>query len=161
MQTFPSKHPADSITECSHILFYRDLNGQRRLFGGQLMEWIDVCAAITARRHSGHEVTTLSVDTLTFHAPAFLNQTIVLIGRVTFVGGTSMEVQVDTYVETLGRERSHINTARLVMVAIDDDGKPCRVPGLEPETDAEKADWEAGRERYLRRKQQRICNFIN
>lgn len=155
MQTIPSKHPADSITECSHILFYRDLNGQRRLFGGQLMEWIDVCAAITARRHSGHEVTTLSVDTLTFHAPAFLNQTIVLIGRVTFVGGTSMEVQVDTYVETLGRERSHINTARLVMVAIDDDGKPCRVPGLEPETDAEKADWEAGRERYLRRKQKR------
>lgn len=156
MQTIPSKHPADSITECSHILFYRDLNGQRRLFGGQLMEWIDVCAAITARRHSGHEVTTLSVDTLTFHAPAFLNQTIVLIGRVTFVGGTSIEVQVDTYVETLGRERSHINTARLVMVAIDDDGKPCRVPGLEPETDTEKADWEAGRERYLRRKQQRI-----
>jgi len=155
MQTIPSKHPADSITECSHILFYRDLNGQRRLFGGQLMEWIDVCAAITARRHSGHEVTTLSVDTLTFHAPAFLNQTIVLIGRVTFVGGTSMEVQVDTYVETLGRERSHINTARLVMVAIDDDGKPCRVPVLEPETDAEKADWEAGRERYIARKQKR------
>ena len=152
MQTMPVRHPADSRTECSHILFYRELNGQRRLFGGQLMEWIDICAASTARRHSGCEVTTISVDTLTFHAPAFLNQTIVLIGRVTFVGGTSMEVQVDTYVETLGMERSHINTARLVMVAIDDEGRPCRVPSLEPETAQEKADWEAGRERYLARK---------
>lgn len=155
MQSEPCKRPADSVTECSHILFYPHLNGQQRLFGGQLMEWIDICAAITARRHSGHEVTTLSVDTLTFHAPAFCNQTIVLVGTVTFVGGTSMEVRVDTYVESLGRERSHINSAYLIMVAIDDDGRPCRVPGLEPETEAEKAEWEAGRQRYIARKQKR------
>ena len=155
MQTQTSKHPAQSQTECSHILLYPHLNGQQRLFGGQLMEWIDVCAAITARRHSGCNVTTLSVDTLTFHAPAYANETIVLIGKVTFVGGTSMEVRVDTYVETLSGERSRINTAYLVMVAIGEDGKPCRVPGLSPETDEEKAEWAAGHQRYFERKKRK------
>ncbi|MBQ4084988.1 MAG: acyl-CoA thioesterase [Clostridia bacterium] len=150
-----SKRPAESVTECSHILLYPHLNGQQRLFGGQLMEWIDVCAAITARRHSGRNVTTMSVDTLTFHAPAFANDTIVLIGTVTFVGGTSMEVRVDTYVESLGMDRTHINRAYLVMVAIDERGKPCRVPGLLPETDEEKQAWQEGEQRYLARKQRR------
>ena len=153
MQNNPAKHPADSVTECSHILLYPHLNGQQRLFGGQLMEWIDICAAITARRHSGRNVTTRSVDTLTFHAPAYANDTIVLIGTVTFVGGTSMEVRVDTYVESLGRERTHINRAYLVMVAIDEEGKPCRVPGLSPQSEYEHAEWQAGKQRYMARKQ--------
>lgn len=152
MEAMPGKRPADSQTECSHILLYPHLNGQQRLFGGQLMEWMDICAAITARRHSGKNVTTMSVDTLTFHKPAFANDTLVLIGKVVFVGGTSMRVRVNAYIESLGGERTHINQACFVMVAIDEQGKPTRVPTLEPQTDEEKAEWERAHREYLERK---------
>ena len=78
-----------------------DLNGYNRLFGGRLMQWIDVVAGVVARRHSGCEVTTASVDQLEFQAPAFVNDTIAMEGRITHVGRTSMEVRVDTFVESL------------------------------------------------------------
>ena len=70
-----------------------------------------------------------------------------LQGRVTYVGNTSMEVCVDTYVEHLEcpHDRSRVNRAYLTMVAIGADGRPARVPALVPETSAERADFEAGK----------------
>lgn len=150
-----AKRVCDSRTEISHIIMYNHMNGQRRLFGGQLMEWIDVAACITARRHAGLEVTTLSIDTLTFRAPAYLNETIVLIGQVTFVGSTSMEVRVDSLVEALDGKRRLVNRAYLVIVAIGEDEKPVPVPRLLPETEEEREEWRAGEERYRRRRADR------
>jgi acyl-CoA hydrolase len=107
-----------SRTEHTQIVLKEHINGQNRLFGGRLMEWIDVVAAVAARRHAGCNVTTASIDTLNFKAPAFINDTIVLVGKVTYAGRTSMEVRVDTYVEALDGERTCINTAYLVLVAL-------------------------------------------
>lgn len=133
------------------ILMPSDLNGYSRLFGGRLMEWIDVVAAVVARRHSGCEVTTASVDNLEFQAPAFANDTVVLEGRITCVGRTSMEVRVDTFVEALGGKRHQVNRAYLVMVALDRNQKPVPVPQLIVETEEDKAEWDAGmRRRALR-----------
>ena len=58
------------------------INGYSRLFGGKLMEWIDVVAGVVARRHSGREVTTAAIDNLQFKAAAHINSTVVLIGRI-------------------------------------------------------------------------------
>ena len=76
------------------------------------------------------------------------NDTILLIGRVTYVGHTSMEVCVETYVESLSGEKTRINKAYLVMVALDENEKPVEVPGLVVETHRQRMDWEAGEKRY-------------
>jgi acyl-CoA hydrolase len=146
------KKVSDSRTEQVHIVLPEDINGYDRLFGGRLMAWIDVVAAVAARRHSGREVTTACVDRLEFQAPAHLNTTIVLTGCVTYVGHTSMEVRVDTFAEALSGERQRVNRAYLVMVALDENQKPTPVPPLELESVSERREWESGIRRSELRK---------
>ena len=140
------------MTEQTYLLMHRHINGYGRLFGGQLMQWIDELAGIVSMRHAGGRITTASIDNLNFKAGAYLNDTIVLIGRITYVGRTSMEVRVDTYVEDL-------EGMRRVMVAIDEEGHAVEVPGLIVESESEKAEWEAGVKRYALRKQRRREGF--
>lgn len=140
-----------SRVEQVHMLMYEHMNGYGRLFGGRLMEWIDVVAGVVARRHSGCDVTTASVDRLEFIAPAFIGDTIVLDGRITYAGRTSMEIRVDTYVEKLSGEKKKINRAYLIMVALDESGRPTQVPPVQPETDEEIAEYEAAQTRRMAR----------
>ena len=77
-----NKKVSESVTESYKIIQYKDINGQRRLFGGRLMEWIDEVAALTAMRHCGGLVTTCTVDNLVFKQGAMLNQVVVLNGKV-------------------------------------------------------------------------------
>jgi len=107
-----------SRAEQTQIVLGEHINGQGRLFGGRIMEWIDIVAAVSARRHCGCNVTTAAIDTLSFKAPAFVNDTIVL-------------------------------------VALDDLGRPTKVPPLMPETEEERAEAEAGQRRTLLRKQRK------
>lgn len=145
------KRVSDSQTEQVQILMPIHINGADRLFGGQLVEWIDVVAAVVARRHSGCNVITAAIDNLQFKAGAFINNTLVLIGRITHVGKTSMEVRVDTYVEDLTGMRKVVNRAYLVMVALDEVGNPTKVPSLVLETESERAEWESGKRRHALR----------
>lgn len=149
----------ESITEYVQILMPQHTNGSSRLFGGQLVEWIDIVAGVVARRHSGCNVTTAAIDNLQFKAGAYQNDTLVLIGRMTYVGTTSMEVRVDTYVEELNGVRKPINRAYLVLVAMDEEEKPTKVPGLILKNDCEKAEWEGGLKRKILRKERRIGGF--
>lgn len=147
------KRVSDSITEQVHILSQGSLNGYKRLFGGQLMSWIDVVAAVVARRHSEKNVTTAVVDMLQFNAPAYANDTVCIVGKITYVGRTSMEVKVSAYVEELSGERKLINTAYVVMVALDENERPTEVPGLILETDEEREEYENAKIRKQRRTQ--------
>ena len=149
------KHVSESYTEQVQILSQSTLNGYNRLFGGQLMQWIDVVAAVVARRHSGCNVTTASVDNLRFEGPAYANDTIVLCGYITYTGRTSMEVCVRTYVEELSGLKRLINVAYLVMVALDENERPVEVPRLVLTTEEEKREWEAAVERTRLRKERR------
>jgi acyl-CoA hydrolase len=135
------------------------INGSGRLFGGKLMEWIDVVSGVVARRHSQYNVTTAAVDNLQFKAGAHLNDTLVLIGRITYVGNTSMEVRIDTYVESMDGMRKPINRAYFVMVALDEEEKPVKVPRLIVETEAQRAEWEGGKKRTELRKLRRREGF--
>ena len=87
------------------IVLSSHVNGIGRLFGGQLMSWIDVTGAVAARRFCKSEVVTLTVDRLQFFKGVRMNQTLELDARVTWAGRTSMEVRVDTYVDPLTGER--------------------------------------------------------
>lgn len=153
------KTPAQSRTEMVQIVYNGHINGSRRLFGGKLMEWIDTVGAVVARRHAGSEVTTAAVDTLRFQEGVTLNSTLVLVGTVTYTGHTSMEVRVDTFVEHLSGIRRQVNQAYLVFVALDEMGHPTPVPPVLPQTEQEKADYDAGHRRQELRRQRRSENF--
>jgi len=150
----PTKTPAQSATESVHTVAHEHMNGEDRLFGGRLMEWIDDVAGVCARRHCGGTITTASVDTLLFLNPAFLNDIVSLKARVTYVGNTSLEVRVDSYVEDVasGKQRL-INTAYLTEVFIGEDGRPTPVPwALRPTTVAESEEYEGAQRRIQIRK---------
>ncbi|MDF2872725.1 MAG: thioesterase superfamily protein [Anaerocolumna sp.] len=153
------KTVAESLTEQVHLLMPGHINGSGRLFGGQLLEWIDIVGGVTAKRHAEAHITTAAIDNLQFKAGAYINNTIVLLGRITYAGNTSMEVRVDTYVEELSGLRKPINRAYLVYVAIDSEGRPVKVPKLKVETEAQKAEWEGALKRNELRKQRRIEGF--
>lgn len=150
-----SKTVDDSRVETVHIVRPNHLNGANRLFGGILMQWIDEVAGIVAKRHSMSNVTTASVDNLTFLHGAYQNDMIVIRGKLTWVGTSSMEVCVDTYVETLDGQRDRINNAHFMMVALDENNKPVPVPKLILQTEDEHLAWAHGEERRRIRNQRR------
>ncbi len=139
---------SDSIVETVHMVRPNHMNAAGRLFGGMLMQWLDEVAGLVAKRHTRSNIITASVDNLHFIHGAYQGEMVVIIGRVTYVGNTSLEVRVDTYVEHLEDGMRHpINRAYFTMVALDENDKPTRVPGLILETESEKAEWEAGKKR--------------
>ena len=148
-----TKTTADSYTEQVHLLTQSTMNGSNRLYGGRLMEWIDSVAAVVARRHANALVTTALVDKLEFKQPAELNSLIVMQGKMVYAGTTSMEVAVKTYVEQLDGTRILINSARLIMVAIDENGHPIKVPKLLPQTEEENRGFIAAQKRAERRRE--------
>lgn len=154
------KRVSESITEQVHIVMPSHISGTNRLFGGQLLAWIDEVSAVTAKRHSEHDVTTAAIDNLQFKASVYINNLLVLVGRITYVGNTSMEVRVDTYVEDhISGTRKVVNRAYLVLVALDEHENPTRVPRLILETEAERGEWEAGARRSELRSERRKAGY--
>lgn len=149
----------DSQTEHTQIVMTSHINGANRLFGGRLIEWIDVVAGVVGRRHSGCNITTAAIDNLQFKSGAYLNDLLVLIGRITYVGNSSMEVRVDTYVEGPDGKRRAINRAYLVLVALDENDVPVRVPRLKLVNEMEKAEWDGARKREQYRLHRRQEGF--
>lgn len=146
-----------SKTEQVHLIQPSHLNGGNRLFGGTLLHWIDEVAAIVAMRHAGVKtVTTAAIDHLEFKAGAYINDLIVLIGYVVYTGKTSMEVRVDTYVESTDGMRHVINRANIVLVALDENNAPTIVPQLHLENDIQREEFMLARQRReLRFKQEK------
>ena len=95
MAAVKEKRVEDSMIEQVHKLRPTHMNGMGRLFGGQLMSWIDEVACLVGNRHSQANVITASVDNLRFIRGAYVNELIVMIAKMTYVGHTSMEVRVD------------------------------------------------------------------
>ena len=109
--------------------------------------------------HCAADITTAAIDNLNFKEGATVNDVVVLRGKITYVGRTSMEVRVDTYVESRHGIRKVINRAYVVMVAVDEHHHPIPVPGLIVESENDRAEWEGGEKRYRLRKQRRKEGF--
>ncbi len=137
----------DSKVESLHLVRMTHLNGAGRLFGGMLMQWIDEVAALVAKKHSRMNITTASIDHLQFLRGAFRDDMIVLQGKITYVGRTSMDVKVETYVEDGSGGRTLINCAYITEVALGKDGKPAEIPGLILETEEDRREWAKGEQR--------------
>ncbi len=156
-----NKNVEDSVTELTKVIKYSDINSENRLFGGMLMSWIDEVAGTVALRHSGNPVATAAIDNMQFKQGAVLNDIVVIIGKITHVGKTSMEVRVDTYVEDKQTGMRHVlNRAYLTEVCIDEDNTPVIVPyGLNVRTENEKAEWQGAERRRELRRQRRMEGF--
>ena len=129
-----SKSVTDSVVEMTELVLPNDVNLLNNLKGGRLMHWIDIAAAMTASRHSNHIVATVSIDSLVFKHPVRLGEMVKLTAKLQSVGNSSMNIKVTVWAENL--QSGHViltNEANLVFVALDDDGRPIRVPRLSHE----------------------------
>lgn len=134
-------------------IFPNDVNNHNTLFGGKLMSDIDMLASISATRHSRRECVTASTDSVDFLSPITPQDSVCYESFVTWTGNTSLEVFVKIIAENLmSGERKIAATAFLTFVALDDNGKPAKVPGIIPETEEEKKLFETGMERAEKRK---------
>lgn len=102
------------------------------MFGGIMMQWIDVCAGVAAMRHASGAVLTASIDRLDFLSPVRVGEIVVLQAKVNYTARTSMEVgcRVETEDMTTGQRR-YVTKAYLTFVAVDALGKPRPIPTLE------------------------------
>ncbi len=153
------KTVSQSLTEQQYLIRPAHINHYGRLFGGELLKWIDELAGIVAIRHCGTTVTTAAIDNLQFQAPAYAGEMIVLQGCVTYVGRSSMEIRIDTYREALNGNREMINRAYMDMVAIDCKGHPIEVPDLILENEEQQKEYEAAKKRKQMRKERRQGGF--
>ncbi len=143
---------SESQSERSEIIFPADANGLGNLFGGRLMQYIDLVGAMAASRHARAICVTASMDHLDFVAPVHVGDLLILKASVNRAFRTSMEVGVKAMVEDWKlRKLRHVSSAYITFVAMDRDGTPIVVPQLETETDHEKRRFEdAGRRREMR-----------
>jgi uncharacterized protein (TIGR00369 family) len=124
--------------------------------GGWIMKLVDEAGALAAMRHAQCRVVTVAIDQMQFLEPIRIGDLIILEAEVTYVGRTSIEAGVKVSAENpLTGERSHTNTAFVVYVALNDEGKPQPVPKLVPETDTERERMAAGKARQTYRLSQR------
>jgi acyl-CoA hydrolase len=124
--------PADSRCVMTQIVMPMHTNGVAGiLFGGVMMQWIDVCAGVAAMRHAAGAVTTASIDRLDFLSPVLVGEIVVLQAQVNYVARTSMEVGCRVETEDMAtRSRRYVTKAYLTFVAIDDHGKPRAIEKL-------------------------------
>ncbi len=142
------KHPKDSITIMTEMVMPNDTNPIGNLMGGNLMKWMDVASGICARRHSNHVCVTASVDSVSFTNPIKVGDAVTLIAKVTRAFNTSMEVHIKVHTENrTATEKVESNEAFFTFVALDRYFKPAKVPELIPETEEEKALFDAAKRR--------------
>jgi acyl-CoA hydrolase len=138
----------DSAVEVTHLVLPSDANALGTIFGGKLMGWIDLAAAIAASRHSRQICVTASMDRLDFHHPIRVGHIVILKATVNYVGSTSMEVGVRVESEEpLTGQRTFAATSYLTFVAVDEKGRPVTIPKLIAETDDEKRRCEEAKQR--------------
>lgn len=139
MSTRNSKAVSASCVVMTQLVLPTHTNALDSVFGGTVMSWIDICAAIAAQRHSGMNVVTASIDELHFVAPVYKGWVVNLKSSVNFVSKSSMEVgvRVDAENPKTG-ETFHTASAYLTFVALGDNGKPATVAELLLGTDEER-----------------------
>ncbi len=152
----PGKTCAASLVVVAQLMHPEHANPLGNIHGGWIMKLVDEAGALACMRHAQHRVVTVALDQMTFREPILIGDLVTLTAEVSYVGRTSMEVEVRVEAENpVAGLKSHTNTAYLVFVALDDRGRPVPVPPLIPETDSERNRMEKGRLRQEYRMKQR------
>jgi acyl-CoA hydrolase len=148
-----SKKVSESAIIMTELVLPNHTNQLGNLLGGQLMHWIDICAALSAAKHNQVVCVTASVDRIDFHHPVRLGDAVTLCASVNRVFKTSMEIGVKVFAESFkDGTRLHTNTAYLTFVSVDTNGAPVQAIEAIPETEDEKRRYEQA----LRRRESRL-----
>ena len=140
----------------SQLMHPEHANLLGNVHGGWIMKLVDEAGALASMRHAQRKVVTVAIDSMVFRQPIRIGDLIILNAEVTYTGRTSLEAEVQVMAENpITGEQTHTNTAYLVYVALDDDGRPTTVPPLEAETAQEKQKMERAKERQERRLKQK------
>ncbi len=147
------KKPSDSLVIMTELVLPNDTNLHGNLMGGRLMYWMDIAAALAGSKHCSAPVVTASVDNISFTNPVKLGNVVHIEAKVTRAFNTSMEVHMNVWGEDIMQQyRYKSNEAYYTFVALDPNGKPRTVPGIEPESEEEKDLFDSA----LRRRQLRL-----
>jgi acyl-CoA hydrolase len=147
------KYAHESLVTMTEMVLPNDTNALNNLMGGRLLHWMDICAAISAQKHSNRIVVTASVDNVSFSEPVKLGNIVTMQAKVTRGFNSSMEVNIEVWAEDIpAGTRVSTNRAFYTFVAVDQNGRPIEVPPVIPETDAEKELFASA----LRRRQLRL-----
>ena len=137
------KAPRESLAISTHKVLPNDTNTLNNLFGGRLLEWMDVIAGVAAHRHCRATVVTATVNHVAFHSAMPLGSIVTLEAKVSRAFNTSMEVFIDCFIEDpVSGEREKSNDAIYTFVAVNEEGRPTPVPPVAPETQLEKRRYE-------------------
>ncbi len=145
----PGPRPqGESVTEMTEYVLPQHANAFGNVFGGQIMAWVDLCAAICAQRHSGRPCVTAFVDDLLFQGPVRVGEVVHLQARITATFHTSMEIEVIVSGEDAQtRKRWPCVRSMIVFVALGEDRRPCEVAPLLLDSDEVRASQAAAEER--------------
>lgn len=129
-------------------------NPQNTVFGGTVMSWIDIAAAMVAARHCNRPVVTAHISDIDFIAPVKMGYHVLIQASLNYVGKSSMIVGVRVTSENPYTGESRVTTrAYLTFVALDDMGRPIAVPELHPETEDEIRRFENAKKRVAMKKE--------
>ena len=147
-----SKTVSASRITLSQLMHPEHANLLGNVHGGWIMKLVDEAGALACMRHAQRKVVTVAIDSMTFRQPIRIGDLIILNAEVSYAGRTSMEAEVHVIAENpVTGERTYTNTAYLVYVALDDEGRPTSVPPLKAETEDEKLRMKKAQERQERR----------
>ncbi|MBI1194190.1 MAG: acyl-CoA thioesterase [Bacteroidetes bacterium] len=148
-----TKFPSQSETVMTEMVLPNDTNNLGNLMGGNLLHWMDICSAMAAGKHANTIAVTAAVDNVSFQHPIARGAIVTLRSRVTRAFNTSMEVYIEVFSETMAsQEKLLTNTAYYTFVALGENGLPCPVPAIEPETEEDRRRFEGA----LRRRELRL-----
>lgn len=151
------KKVSDSIVTMTELVLPNHTNQLGNLLGGQLMHWIDICAALAAAKHSQRICVTASVDKIDFHHPVRLGNVVTITASVNRAFKTSMEVGVKVFAENFAEgTHIHTNSAYLTFVSVDENIRPVATIEIVPETKDEKRRFEEALQRRKARLEKRI-----
>ena len=146
------KYVKDSYVIMHELILPNDTNNLDTVFGGKVMQYMDLCAAMSAYKFARTAVVTASVDRLDFLAPARVGDMLILKSSVNYSHNTSMEVGVHIDAENVKTgKRRHTASAYLTFVSLGSDGKPQKVDDIIPESSDERRRYNEGKERHLER----------
>jgi acyl-CoA hydrolase len=151
------KTPADTSIEMREMVMPNHTNSHGTVFGGTVMSWIDIGAAMVAARHCGRPVVTAHIDDIDFIAPIKMGYHVLIQASLNYVGKSSMIVGVKVTSENpYTGERRTTTKAYLTFVALDDLGRPVVVPGLDPQTQDDIRRFENAKKRVQMKKDVRL-----
>lgn len=114
-----------------YIVMPQHSNPSGVMFGGVLMGWIDMAAAMVAEKHSGNDVVTVHVEQMSFTSPILVGEHVVIRAQLTGTGNSSMKIAVTVESENVKTNTLKKTTkAVLTFVAIDKQKKATPVQAL-------------------------------